>query len=170
MRGWVCPKSLDHKQKKWDMNFILPYFILENIHKRVGSSQWLEPNALIHCDDRQTNAPRPTKVLQSRQNEFAGVMRRWTWQRDKLGFLGENKSEATECEVMYWWEEEVTGAGLQAVKTEWRYVLKTWAAFGHTQPLTCDTMLSSEKVTFENHAIKTTTIKLSPCCKFITAC
>lgn len=81
------------------MNFILPHFILENIHKRVGPSQWLESNALIHCD-RQTNAPRPTKVLQ-RQNDFADVMRRWTWQRNKLGFLGENRSEAIECEVMY---------------------------------------------------------------------
>lgn len=42
-------------------------------------------------------------------------------------------------------------AGLLAVKTDRRHLPETWAAFGH---VTCDTMLSSEKFTFENHAIR----------------
>lgn len=59
-------------------------------------------------------------------------------------------------------------AGLLAVKTDRRHLPETWAAFGH---VTCDTMLSSEKFTFENHAIRLNNKKkISSCSKFRIAC
>lgn len=105
-----------------------------------------------------------------------------TWQGANLRFLGENRagswsqrslpiSEAPECEVMQGWEAEVTVAGQLAVKTDRRHLLNHGQLLGISNFLTHDTMLSSEKLTFENHAIwLTTTIKVSLWCKFIIAC
>lgn len=62
--------------------------------------------------------------------------------------MGKNRSEATEYEVMYRWEAEVTVAGPAGCKDRMEVRAKS-------NLLTCDTVLSSEKVTCENHAIRT---------------